>query len=279
MSNRSMNIEHAAQSVSCCAKDPSEGDAVLSAMGVSLTYGGQLALQDVSLDLRRNRVTAIIGPSGCGKSSFLAALNRMTDMIPHCRMTGYVTYGGTDIHDPSIDARVLRTRIGMIFQRANPFPLSIRKNIDMPLRECGVSKAADREQRLHDVLADVGLWHEVRDRLDKPALALSGGQQQRLCIARALALRPEVLLMDEPCSALDPISSGVVEDLILSLRERVTIAIVTHNLAQARRIGDELAVFWMVDGAGRLIEAGSAAQVFASPSHPTTAQYLSGARG
>lgn len=270
---------HIAQAISCCATVHGDGEAVISAAGVSLTYAGKAALHDVSLDLRRNRVTAIIGPSGCGKSSFLASLNRMTDMIAHCRVAGRVTYSGQDIQDPSIDVRALRTRIGMIFQRANPFPLSIRKNIDMPLRECGVSHATEREQRLHDVLADVGLWHEVRDRLDKPALDLSGGQQQRLCIARALALRPEVLLMDEPCSALDPISSGVVEDLILSLRERVTIAIVTHNLAQARRIGDDLAVFWVVDGVGRLIESGRAADVFEAPSHPTTSQYLSGARG
>lgn len=274
-----MHIAHAAQSISCCATDQSDGDAVVSTAGVSLDYAGRRALHDVSLDLRRNRVTAIIGPSGCGKSSFLAALNRMTDMIADCRVAGRITYGGQDIHDPSIDVRALRTRIGMIFQRAHPFPLSIRKNIDMPLRECGVSNATEREQRVHDVLVDVGLWQEVRDRLDKPAHALSGGQQQRLCIARALALRPEVLLMDEPCSALDPISSSVVEDLISSLRDRVTIAIVTHNLAQARRIGDDLAVFWVVDGAGRLIESGSAAHVFEAPSHPTTAQYLSGARG
>lgn len=246
---------------------------------LSLSYGGRPALTDVSLSMRRNSVTAIIGPSGTGKSSFLAALNRLTDMVPNCHVGGRIEFCGRDIHDPSLDVRVLRTHVGMIFQRANPFPLSIRRNIEMPLRECGVADRSEREQRMKDVLLDVGLWNEVRDRLDKPALGLSGGQQQRLCIARALALRPEVLLMDEPCSALDPISSGVVEDLILSLRDRITIAIVTHNLAQARRVGDDLAVFWVVDGVGRLIESGPAADIFAAPSHPTTAQYLSGARG
>jgi len=265
----------------CCAHEmsASAADTVIAARGVSLSYGGRPALSNVDLSMRRNEVTAIIGPSGCGKSSFLATLNRLTEMIPGCRITGQIAFAGRDIHDPAVDVRVLRTRIGMIFQRANPFPLSIRKNIDMPLKECGVADRAEREQRLHDVLVDVGLWHEVRDRLDKPALGLSGGQQQRLCIARALALRPEVLLMDEPCSALDPISSGVVEDLILSLRGRITIAIVTHNLAQARRVGDALAVFWVVDGVGRLIESGRSTDIFAAPSHPTTAQYLSGARG
>ncbi len=269
--------------LACCTSDACEPvcdcNTVIKAECVSLSYGGRPALQDVDLSFQRHAVTAIIGPSGCGKSSFLATLNRLTDMVPGCEVDGKIAFCGRDIRDPSLDVRILRTRVGMIFQRANPFPLSIRKNIEMPLRECGVSDRVEREQRVHDVLVEVGLWHEVRDRLDKPALGLSGGQQQRLCIARALALRPEVLLMDEPCSALDPISSGVVEDLILNLRGRVTIAIVTHNLAQARRVGDHLAVFWVVDGVGRLIESGRAADVFASPSHPTTAQYLSGARG
>ena len=263
----------------CCAPTNAEDGNLLSADNVSLAYAGHVALTGVSLTLRRNRVMAIIGPSGCGKSSFLSALNRMTDLVPGCLVSGRILFGGYDIRHPAVDVRVLRSRIGMVFQRANPFPLSIRKNIEMPLKECGVRDRTEREQRLHEVLDDVGLWREVRDRLDKPALGLSGGQQQRLCIARALALRPEVLLMDEPCSALDPISSGVVEDLIYALRERVTIAIITHNLAQARRIGDDLAVFWIVDGIGRLIESGSAARIFATPNHPTTAQYLSGARG
>jgi phosphate transport system ATP-binding protein len=266
----------------CCEAPPrhmAQSEVVVRAEGVSLHYGARAALKDVNLSMRRNSVTAIIGPSGCGKSSFLAALNRMTDMIPTCRVAGHISYAGQSILGSATDVRLLRTRIGMIFQRANPFPLSIRRNIDMPLRECGMHDRAEREERLENVLVDVGLWKEVRDRLDGPALGLSGGQQQRLCIARALALRPEVLLMDEPCSALDPISSGVVEDLILALRERVTIAIVTHNLAQAKRIGDDLAVFWVVDGVGRLIESGDAQDVFSNPTHPTTAQYVSGARG
>ncbi len=267
------------QPLGCCTSSRTIGNDVVSADNVCISYNGRSALRDVTLALGRHRITAIIGPSGCGKSSLLASLNRMTDMLPGCSVKGRIHYGDLDIHASSTDVRVLRTRVGMIFQRANPFPLSIRKNIEMPLKECGMTDRDAREHRLREVLVDVGLWGEVADRLDKPALALSGGQQQRLCVARALALRPEVLLMDEPCSALDPISSGVVEDLILSLRDKVSIAIVTHNLAQARRIGDDLAVFWVVDGVGRLIESGSAAKIFASPEHPTTAQYLSGARG
>ncbi|MGH8527038.1 MAG: phosphate ABC transporter ATP-binding protein, partial [Gammaproteobacteria bacterium] len=173
----------------------------------------------------------------------------------------------------------LRRRIGMIFQKPNPFPLSIRRNLELPLREHGLR---DREQialAVETVLRDVGLWDEVKDRLDSPALALSGGQQQRLCVARALVLSPEVLLMDEPCSALDPLSSGVVEDLIVSLRGRYTVLIVTHNLAQARRIADYAALFWMQDGAGQPIEAGTAKQIFEDPREPLTAAYVSGMRG
>ena len=174
---------------------------------------------------------------------------------------------------------MLRRRIGMIFQRPNPFPLSIRRNLDMPLQEHGFKNKADRERRIEQALRDVGLWHEVSDRLDAPALGLSGGQQQRLCIARALVLEPEILLMDEPCSALDPISSGVVEDLIARLGGRYTVIIVTHNLAQARRIANYTAFFWMQDQIGQLIEYGACQQLFDAPAEALTAAYINGTRG
>lgn len=252
---------------------------MMSTEDVSIAYRGRTCLDGVTLDLRRNHILAIIGPSGCGKSSFLATLNRMSDMVPGCEVGGRVLLEGADVRGPGQDVRELRCRVGMIFQRANPFPLSIRRNIEMPLKEHGLTSRSEREQRMEHALTEVGLWNEVRDRLDAPAIALSGGQQQRLCIARALALRPAVLLMDEPCSALDPISSAIVEDLILRLRESYTVAIVTHNLAQARRIADDLAIFWVVDGVGRLIEHGDAAHVFAQPAHEISAMYIAGVRG
>ena len=256
-----------------------DGDVMIRAEGVSVMYGSRTTLRGVSLELRRNRILAIIGPSGCGKSSFLATLNRLCDLVPGCAVGGRVMLEGRNVHDRSHDVRDLRCRVGMIFQRANPFPLSIRRNIEMPLKEQGVASRTEREGRMEHALTEVGLWSEVRDRLEAPALALSGGQQQRLCIARALALRPAVLLMDEPCSALDPISSAVVEDLILRLRENYTVAIVTHNLAQARRIADDLAIFWVVDGVGQMIETGPAAAIFARPGNAISAMYIAGVRG
>ena len=259
--------------------DPASHRVIIRTEDVSVSYGGRAILSGVTLDLHQNRILAIIGPSGCGKSSFLASLNRMGDMVPGCTVGGRVLLDGRDVCDHAQDVRELRCRVGMIFQRANPFPLSIRRNIEMPLKEHGVSSRTERQQRMEHALIEVGLWTEVRDRLEAPALALSGGQQQRLCIARALALRPDVLLMDEPCSALDPLSSAVVEDLILRLRESYTVVIVTHNLAQARRIADDVAILWQVDGAGRLIETGPAAQVFERPAHEISAMYIAGARG
>jgi phosphate transport system ATP-binding protein len=277
-----MDDQPVMEDLACCGVDDAaccDAPVMVAARGVSVRYRDQLTLDGVDLDLRRNRILAIIGPSGCGKSTFLATLNRLCDMIPGCHVDGSVAVDGADIRDGQADVRLLRCKVGMIFQKPNPFPLSIRRNIDMPLKEHGVASRKDREERMEEVLTEVGLWREVRDRLDQPALSLSGGQQQRLCIARALALRPEVLLMDEPCSALDPISSAVIEDLILRLKERYTIAIVTHNLAQARRIADDLAIFWTVDGVGRVIEQGPAETLFAAPANPISASYLSGARG
>lgn len=246
---------------------------------LSLDYAGKPALKDVSLDIYRGCITALIGPSGCGKTSLLSSLNRLTDMIPGCRLDGGITIDGQNVRDPKLDVRALRRRVGMIFQRPNPFPLSIRRNLEMPLREHGVNIRSDRDARIEKTLTDVGLWHEISDRLDAPALALSGGQQQRLCIARALVLEPSILLMDEPCSALDPLSSGVVEDLIQSLRGRYTVVIVTHNLAQARRIANYAAFFWVKERAGTLVEFDLCRKLFEAPKHELTAAYVSGLRG
>lgn len=251
---------------------------MIESVGLGVRYGVQQALSDVTLRVPRHRVTAIVGPSGCGKSTFLTCLNRLTDLVPRCRVSGQVRLDGTDILDSDCNILTLRRRVGMVFQKPNPFPLSVRGNLAVPLREHGTARDAV-DGIIETTLRDVGLWEEVKDRLDAPAPQLSGGQQQRLCIARALALQPEVILFDEPCSALDPLASGVVEDLIASLRERLTIVIVTHNLAQARRIADDVAVFWIRDGAGRLIESGPAGEVFGAPQDETAAAYLHGNRG
>lgn len=246
---------------------------------LSLYYGGKPAFQDVTLSINKGCITALVGPSGCGKTSFLTCLNRLTDLVAGCRVSGRITIDALDVLAPGTNVIQLRRRIGMIFQKPNPFPLTIRRNLEFPLREHGLRGREQIARIIETTLRDVGLWDEVKDRLDSPALALSGGQQQRLCIARALALLPEVLLMDEPCSALDPLSSGVVEDLIVGLRNRYTVLIVTHNLAQARRIADYAALFWVQNGAGRLIETGTAKQIFEEPRDPLTAAYVSGMRG
>ncbi len=258
----------------CCNPEP-----ILSIKNLSLHYAKKMALDNVSLDIYQGCITALIGPSGCGKTSFLLVLNRLTDMISGCRVTGQVRFNNVNVFDPALDVQYLRRNIGMIFQKPVPFPLSIRRNIELPLREHGMHKQAELDERMEQVLHDVGLWEEVKDRLDSPAQALSGGQQQRLCIARALALKPKVLLMDEPCSALDPISSGIVEDLIQSLRGRYTVVIVTHNLAQARRIANYAGFFWVKERAGSLIEFGKCQQIFESPRHELTAAYVNGSRG
>lgn len=262
------------QGARCCEPRP-----LIEVRNLSVRYHGVPALDEVSLDINDGCITALIGPSGCGKTSFLSSLNRLVDLSAHTEVQGSVLYAGQNIRHPEVDVRWLRSHIGMIFQKPNPFPLSIRKNLTMPLREHGVTDAATLAQRTEQTLRDVGLWDEVKDRLDKPALGLSGGQQQRLCIARALVLNPKVLLMDEPCSALDPISSGVVEDLILRLKGPYTVVIVTHNLAQARRIANYAAFFWMKEKVGKLIEFGQCQQVFEAPAHALTAAYVTGTRG
>ncbi len=258
----------------CCDPVPQ-----LSVRQLSVAYGERAVLEDVSLDIYQGCITALIGPSGCGKTSFLSALNRMTDMIPGAHVSGSIAFEGQDLLARDRDLLTLRRRIGMIFQKPNPFPLSIWRNLALPLHEHGVKSRTLARDRITRALRDVGLWDEVSDRLDAPALSLSGGQQQRLCIARALVLEPEVLLMDEPCSALDPIASGVVEELIQRLRGRYTLVVVTHNLAQARRIANYAAFFWMKERVGRLVEFGQCQQVFEAPANRLTAAYVSGQKG
>lgn len=253
-----------------------EFPALLQADQLTLRYGDKTALHAVSLSAGRGRITALIGPSGCGKTSLLNCFNRLTDLIPGCRVTGIVHCGDIDIYHPRTDVMALRRRVGMIFQKPNPFPFSIRRNLDFPLREHGFRDRRVREEKIEMGLRDVGLWDEVKDRLDRPALALSGGQQQRLCLARALVLSPEVLLLDEPCSALDPISAGAVEELIRTLRGKLTLLMVTHNLAQARRLADEVGLLWAQDGSGTLVEFGPVQQIFEQPLQQRTANYVKG---
>ncbi|MTJ51222.1 phosphate ABC transporter ATP-binding protein [Anabaena sp. UHCC 0253] len=246
---------------------------------LSLYYDKKAAFTDITMPITAGKITALVGPSGCGKSSFLSCLNRLTDLIPHTKITGSIRLDDSEILNNDVDVITLRRRVGTIFQKPNPFPFSIWKNLAFPLQEHGIKNRAKLDWLIETTLQDVGLWNEVKDRLNTPALSLSGGQKQRLCIARALVLQPEVLLFDEPCSALDPISSGVVEDLIASLRGRYTVVIVTHNLAQARRIGDYAALFWVQAEVGRLIEYGTVEQIFTAPQYTLTAAYLNGIRG
>lgn len=246
---------------------------------VAVHYGGKAAVRDVEIEIPAGGITAIIGPSGCGKSSFLATLNRMTDLIPGCVVTGSVRIGQTDVLENAVDLISLRRRVGMIFQKPHPFPMSIQRNLELPLKEHGVRDRRQRQRLIETALRDTGLWDEVKDRLHHSAVGLSGGQQQRLCMARALVLRPEVLLLDEPCSALDPLAAGVVEDLIVAMRGRITMVMVTHNLAQARRIADRTAVFWADARGGWLAEDGPTDQVFESPKNPITRNYIAGVRG
>jgi phosphate transport system ATP-binding protein len=244
---------------------------------LGLKYGRKIAFQDVTLTAPTGSITALIGPSGCGKTSFLNCLNRLSELTPNTKMSGAVLLEDQNIK--TLDLIHLRRRVGILFQKPNPFPLSIYRNLEFPLWEHGVRSRDRIAEVIESSLQTVGLWNEVKDRLKSPAMALSGGQQQRLCLARALALNPEVLLMDEPCSALDPLSSEVVEDLIDGLRGDYTVIVVTHNLAQAKRIADQVALFWVQHDGGRLIESGSVPQMFESPQQALTQAYVSGRRG
>lgn len=246
---------------------------------LSLHYHKKTVLKDANLTVDGGSIMALVGPSGCGKTSLLSSINRLTDLIPGCYVTGEIRIGKENVLAPKTDVISLRSKVGMVFQRPNPFPMSIYENIAFPLREHGMRDRHQLEETVQTVLEDVGLWSEVKDRLSNSALALSGGQQQRLCIARATALKPEILLFDEPCGALDPISSGTVEDLMASFRSKYTVLVVTHNLAQARRIADNVSVCWVQQGVGCLIESGTTAQIFDAPQNPITEAYVKGIRG
>ena len=248
----------------------------IEAAGLNFFYGDKRALEDISLSIRANRVTAFIGPSGCGKSTFLRTLNRMNDIIPGTRVDGRISIDGRDIYAPGTDVVALRQKVGMVFQKSNPFPKSIFENVAYGLRINGLVRGkSEMEDRVEESLKAAAIWDEVKDRLKESALALSGGQQQRLCIARALAIRPEVLLMDEPASALDPIATQRIEELIYQLKRDYTIVIVTHNMQQAARVSDETAFFWL----GRLVEFGATEKIFTNPAETLTEDYVTGRFG
>ena len=242
---------------------------------VSLFYGASQALKTINLSLGEKIVTAFIGPSGCGKSTLLRCLNRMNDLIDNVRIDGAIKIGGHDIYAGDVDVIELRKRVGMVFQKSNPFPKSIYENVAYGLRLHGVKAKSDLDARIEESLRASALWDEVKDRLQSSALGLSGGQQQRLCIARAIAIKPEIILMDEPASALDPIATARIEELILDLKKEFTIVIVTHNMQQAARISDHTAFFYM----GELIEFGATAKIFTNPSQKRTEDYVTGRFG
>lgn len=243
---------------------------------VDVFYGDKQAIDNISLDIGSSQVIAFIGPSGCGKSTFLRCLNRMNDTIDICKIVGEIKIDGQDIYDPAIDVVSLRARVGMVFQKPNPFPKSIFDNIAYGPRIHGLAATkVELDQIVESALQRAGLWDEVKDRLDQPGTGLSGGQQQRLCIARAIAVSPEVILMDEPCSALDPIATAKVEELIHELRNQYTIVIVTHSMQQAARVSDRTAYFHL----GKLIEVGDTKQVFTNPKHELTQDYITGRFG
>ena len=248
---------------------------LISVKNLNLWYGAHQALHDVNLDIPEKSITALIGPSGCGKSTFLKTLDRMNDLIPGVKISGEVRYDGQDIYAPGVDVNELRRAIGMVFQKPNPFPMSIYDNVAYGPRTHGVRNKAKLDDLVERSLRGAAIWDEVKDRLRKNALGLSGGQQQRLCIARALAVEPRVLLMDEPTSALDPISTSKIEELAAQLKERYTIVIVTHNMQQAVRISDRTAFFLL----GELIECDGTEKLFSAPSDKRTEDYITGRFG
>jgi len=257
------------------------GPAIFQIRDLSVWYGAHQAVRGVSMDIPQHAITAIIGPSGCGKSTALRCLNRMNDLVPGARVGGSVLFGGEDILSSDVDPVDLRGRIGMVFQKPNPFPKSIRDNIEFGMKVNGIKPTDELVER---ALRDAALWDEVKDRLKADAFSLSGGQQQRLCIARAIAVQPEVILMDEPCSALDPIATLAIEDLMKNLARRFTLVVVTHNMQQAARISNQVA-FMTVEGTaegdrcGVLAEVGTARQIFSAPSDPRTEAYITGRVG
>lgn len=270
-------IVHSKQKRRMSAQDPAPQPVVpkIEARQVCFFYGETQALFDITLSVPQQRVTALIGPSGCGKSTFLRTLNRMNDLIDGRKISGQVLIDGTDIYHPQIDVVALRKRVGMVFQKSNPFPKSIYENVAYGPRIAGVSGRSALDAVVEQALERAALWHEVKDRLRDSALNLSGGQQQRLCIARALATNPEVVLMDEPASALDPASTAHIEDLIFELKQSYTIVIVTHNMQQAARVSDVTAFFYQ----GRLVEMDATPQLFTRPRQKQTEDYITGRFG
>jgi phosphate transport system ATP-binding protein len=257
------------------------GKVVVETINLSVRYGKRYAIRDISLKIEKNRITAIIGPSGCGKSTFLRCLNRMNDLIPDARVEGKVLYRGLDIYSREVDPVAVRTVIGMVFQRPNPFPMSIFDNVAFGLRVNGVKLSkTELAAKVRDALEKAALWDEVKDRLDAPAYSLSGGQQQRLCIARTLAVDPEVILLDEPTVSLDPISTAKIEQLLRNISSNYTIVIVTHNMLQAARVSDYTAVLMPDEEmVGRLIEFGPTRDIFTQPKDKRTEDYISGRVG
>ena len=250
-------------------------DTIISAKGLDFYYGETHALKNISLDIPEKRITALIGPSGCGKSTFLRTVNRMNDLIEGVKVTGSLTYRGEEIYDPGRDVTELRRNIGMVFQKPNPFPMSIYDNVAYGPRTHGVRSRAKLDEIVEESLRAAAIWDEVKDRLKKSALGLSGGQQQRLCIARALAVKPDVLLMDESTSALDPISTSKIEELVMELKADYTIVMVTHNMQQAVRVSDRTAFFLL----GELIEFGNTEKMFSNPADKRTEDYITGRFG
>ena len=242
---------------------------------MELYYGSFHALKNVNLNIASGEITAFIGPSGCGKSTFLKSLNRMNDLVEGCRITGDIRLMGEDIYDKNMDVSVLRRRVGMVFQKPNPFPMSVYDNIAYGPRTHGVKKKAELDEIVEKCLRDAAIWDELKDRLKKSALGLSGGQQQRLCIARALAVKPEVILMDEPTSALDPISTSKIEELVMDIKKEYTIVMVTHNMQQAVRVSDTTVFFLL----GEIIESGATGQMFSVPKDKRTEDYITGRFG
>ena len=248
---------------------------IITVKDMCLWYGDHQALKDVNIEIPEKSITAFIGPSGCGKSTFLKTLNRMNDLIPGVKITGDIRYEGTDIFSKEVDVNNLRKEIGMVFQKPNPFPMSIYDNVAYGPRTHGITNKVQLDEIVEQALRDAAIWDEVKDRLKKNALGMSGGQQQRLCIARALAVQPKILLMDEPTSALDPISTSRIEELVMELKEKYTIVMVTHNMQQAVRVSDYTAFFLL----GELVEFGKTDDIFAQPQDKRTEDYITGRFG
>ena len=262
-----------------------ERETLFSVEDLTVRYGKKPAVEDVTFDIYKNNITALIGPSGCGKSTLIRCFNRMNDLIPAASIEGHIRYHGQDLYDPAVDAVEVRKRIGMVFQAPNPFPKSIFENIAFGPRVLGTKKKSDLDDIVEEALTRAALWDDVKDRLDDNAYGMSGGQQQRLCIARSIATKPDVVLMDEPCSALDPISTGKIEDLMMELKKDYSIIVVTHNMQQAARVSD-MTAFLMVqldddeeNPRGRLVEYNQTDKIFTNPSDERTEQYVSGRVG